>query len=177
MDTIFNSRKTPRPGTYRIDNNIAIELRVRAALFDALSFIFSALSLGITATGLLKTGALGALAGVAVVIPSGITQGIAAVLGLANVTTLAPFLIVGFFLSLLGTMSGAASWVVMRASFGGRGVNTFMKSFLLGLVKLIPIPGVSMLMPFHYSILTAWAISDSRKEDRERAENAEVTMV
>ena len=156
---------------YRVDDDAATQLRIRAFMFDIVTYITSGTSLGLTAVGFAKTAALESAAAAATA-AAPVTGGAGAVVGagitLFNLGTSGGFLLAGLGISFFSATIGFVMWRILAVSFHARHVPTTLQRAGFMVVKLIPIPGLAMV-PW-YTIFTKRAISASREEDRERAQ-------
>lgn len=153
---------------YRIDHDTAVHLRIRAVLFDGITFIFSTGSIGLFAIGVEKTAALGGLALVLSAVPV-IGEIAAGAITALNLASTAGLLVAGLSLSTLSSLVSMALWLSLSSSFRSHKVPVLWDRLKFALlIKIIPIPGLGIVPQFF--IFTNSMIEASHKEDEERKE-------
>ena len=152
---------------YRISDDAAVSLRVRAALFDMVALIFGGVGFTVTIIGLLKTIGLSAAAGAIGLVPY-VGPWIARFLLGVNFSTSIGIFVAGISLTIFSSVISAVFWYILMSEFRKRGVSTYWRRFTVLFVKAIPFPGFNALpIPWFFMFANS-TINASRKEDQER---------
>lgn len=153
---------------YRVDDDSATSLQIRAVLFDLVTFIFAAAGLGLFAVGLAKSAGFAAAGAAASAIPYVGTVASKIILG-ARISSSFELFVAGLGLSVFSSFMGAAFWFGLMSSFRSRGVKTFWGRLAVLFIKALPFPGLNALPFPWFFMFTYSAIQRSRREDREKS--------